>query len=171
MGLHRGEAHAPRPFRPSRSRRLPSRRRSRSRRLSRCRALHAEFEAPSSKKPHLVAPAPRRGLLEGPQRRLSGKWVGDRIDNVSADDVARATGWVKGTSFEFAGDKVTVTIPAEAARTGTYKVAKIEGDKMVLAVTRPDRAVTDEATLTLLDEKTMRWDLGQTREVVLVRVQ
>lgn len=111
------------------------------------------------------------GCSKGPKERLAGKWVGDRIDNVSADDVARATGWVKGTSFEFAGDKVTVTIPAEAARTGTYKVAKIEGDKMVLAVTRPDRAVTDEATLTLLDEKTMRWDLGQTREVVLVRVQ
>ena len=111
------------------------------------------------------------GCSKGPKERLSGKWVGDRIDNVSADDVARATGWVKGTSFEFAGDKVTVTIPAEAARTGIYKVTKIEGDKMVLAVTRPDRALTDEATLTLLDEKTMRWDLGQTREVVLVRVQ
>jgi len=120
------------------------------------------------------------GCGKSPADKLAGKWVGDRIDNVSADDVARATGWVKGTSFEFAGDKVTVTIPAEPARKGTFKVAKADGDKMTLAITRTDdvtkaptaeSATPDLASLTMLDPKTMRWDIGDSREIVLVRVQ
>jgi len=118
------------------------------------------------------------GCGKSPADKLAGKWVGDRIDNVSADDVARATGWVKGTSFEFAGDKLTVTIPAEPARKGTFKVTKAEGEKMTLAVTRSDdtkpagdNPTPDLASLTMLDAKTMRWDIGDSREIVLVRVQ
>ena len=108
---------------------------------------------------------------KSPEGRLAGKWVGDRIDNVSADQVERATGWVKGTSLEFSGDKMTVTIPTEEPRKGTFKVAKAEGDKMVVAVSRSSGATTDEATLTFLDEKTLKWDIGGTREIVLVRTQ
>ena len=116
------------------------------------------------------------GCGKSPADKLAGKWVGDRIDNVSADDVARATGWVKGTSFEFAGDKVTVTIPAEPARKGTFKVAKAEGEKMTLAIARTDdkpgeSSPPDLASLTLIDAKTMRWDIGDSREVLLVRAQ
>src|SRR5256885_5769017 len=75
---------------------------------------------------------------KSPEDKLAGKWVGDRIDNVSAEQVARATGWVKGTTFEFAGDKVTVTVPAEPARKGSFKVSRVDGDKIVLSVARPD---------------------------------
>jgi hypothetical protein len=117
-----------------------------------------------------VSLATAAGCGKSPADKLAGKWVGDRIDGVSADDVARATGWVKGTSFEFAGDKVTVTIPAESARKGTFKVTKAEGDKMTVAVTG-DTPTPDLASLTMLDPKTMRWDLGDSREVILVRVQ
>jgi hypothetical protein len=108
---------------------------------------------------------------KSPEDRLSGKWVGDRIDNVSADQVARATGWVKGTAFEFSGDKLTVTVPAEPARKGTFKVTRVEGERMVLSVARPDSPSQDEATLTLLGDKSMRWDIGQGREVLLLRTQ
>lgn len=108
---------------------------------------------------------------KSPEEKLAGKWTGDRIDNVSADQVARATGWVKGTTFEFSGDKLTVTVPAEPARKGTFKVTRLDGDKMVLSVARPDGPSQDEATLTLLDDKSMRWDIGQGREVLLVRAQ
>jgi len=108
---------------------------------------------------------------KSPEEKLAGKWVGDRIDNVSADQVARATGWVKGTTFEFSGDKLTVTVPAEPARKGTFKVSRLDGDKMVLSVARPDSPSQDEATLTLTSDKSMRWDIGQGREVLLVRTQ
>src|SRR5689334_24311974 len=78
------------------------------------------------------------GCGGGPADKLEGKWVGDRIDNVSAEQVARATAWVKATTLEFAGDKLTVTIPTETARKGTFKVAKVDGDKLVLSVHRKD---------------------------------
>src|SRR6266542_668830 len=108
------------------------------------------------------------GCSRGPEDKLAGKWIGDRIDNVSADQVARATGWVKGTSMEFSGDKLTVTVPTEPARKGTFKVAKADGDKLVLSIARADGPTRDEATLTLIDDKTMRWDIGQGRDIVLV---
>jgi len=111
------------------------------------------------------------GCSRGPEDKLAGKWIGDRIDNVSADQVARATGWVKGTSMEFSGDKLTVTVPTEPARRGTFKVAKADGDKLVLSIARADGPTRDEATLTLIDDKTMRWDIGQGRDIVLVRSQ
>lgn len=111
------------------------------------------------------------GCAKKPEEKLSGKWVGDRIDNVSADEVARATGWVKGTTFEFAGDRLTVTIPAEPSRKGTFKVSRVEGDKMVLLVARSDSSTYDETTLTLRGDKGMSWDIGHGREVLLVRTQ
>src|SRR5256885_10738527 len=86
---------------------------------------------------------------KSPEDKLEGKWVGDRIDNVSAEQVARATAWVKATTLEFAGDKMTVTIPSESARKGTFKVAKVDGDKLVLSVHRKDSATRDETTFTL----------------------
>jgi hypothetical protein len=111
------------------------------------------------------------GCGKNPEERLAGKWVGDRIDNVSADQVARATGWVKGTTFEFAGDKLTVSLPAESPRKGTFKVSRVDGDKMVVSIARPDTPTYDEATLTMHGDKSMSWGLGQGREVLLVRMQ
>jgi hypothetical protein len=109
------------------------------------------------------------GCAKRPEDKLAGKWVGDRIDNVTADQVARATGWVKGTTLEFVGDKLTVTLPAEPPRKGAFKVTRMEGDKVVLSVARPDTLTYDEATLTLHDGKSLSWDIGHGREVLLVR--
>jgi hypothetical protein len=111
------------------------------------------------------------GCGGGPADKLEGKWVGERIDNVSAEQVAKATAWVKATTLEFAGDKLTVTIPTETARKGTFKVAKVEGDKVVLSVHRKDSPTRDETTFTLQGDKTLRWDIGQSREITLVRAQ
>jgi len=62
-----------------------------------------------------------------------------------------------------------VTLPAEPARKGTYKVSRVEGDKMVLSVARADTPMHDETTLTLHGDKSMSWDIGHGREVLLVR--
>jgi hypothetical protein len=111
------------------------------------------------------------GCGGGPADKLEGKWVGERIDNVSAEQVARATAWVKATTLEFAGDKMTVTIPTEASRKGSFKVTKVDGDKLVLSVHRKDSPTRDETTLTMQGDKTLRWDIGQSREITLVRAQ
>lgn len=111
------------------------------------------------------------GCAKGPKDKLQGKWVGDRIDNVPAEQVVRATGWVKGTTFAFAGDKMTVAIPAEQPRSGSFEVAKTEGQTLVLAVKGEGRPA-EETRLTLAEDGgSLRWDIGEGREVVLVRAQ
>ncbi|MFO0660670.1 MAG: hypothetical protein U0165_12690 [Polyangiaceae bacterium] len=53
------------------------------------------------------------------------------IDNIPRDQESRAMGWVKGTSFEFKGSKVTVVVPAEEPRTGEFKVTRTVGQAVL----------------------------------------
>ena len=111
------------------------------------------------------------GCAKTPRDRLQGRWFGEAIVNAPQDQVVRATGWVKGTAIEFNGSKVTVTIPAESPRTGTFKVAKAEGDRVTVAFLRPEGG-RDEAEFQLgLDDKSLRWSIGDGREIVLARAQ
>lgn len=110
------------------------------------------------------------GCSKTPRDRLQGRWFGEAIENAPADQVVRATGWVKGTAIEFTGSKVTVTIPAETPRSGTFKVTKAEGDRVTVAFLRPEGG-RDEADLRFAQDKTLRWDIGGGREVVLVKAQ
>jgi hypothetical protein len=111
------------------------------------------------------------GCNKSPKEKLSGKWVGERIENVSAAQASRATGWVKGTTWEFSGDKMTVTIPAEPPRSGAFKIARIDGPKVMLSIARPDGLTVDSAMLTFADDKTLHWDIGQSREIVLAKTE
>ena len=107
------------------------------------------------------------GCSKSPKDKLQGKWVGEKIDNVPIDQEARATGWVKGTTFEFKGEKVIVTIPAEEPRTGSYAVSAQSSTKMNVSFTRANGDV-DEASFTLASEgKVIKWDIGNDRTVTL----
>jgi hypothetical protein len=48
------------------------------------------------------------------QRSLEGRWLGEAVENFQDSQLAAATGWARGLSFEFAGSNVTVAVPAEA---------------------------------------------------------
>jgi hypothetical protein len=111
------------------------------------------------------------GCSKSPKEKLWGKWVGERIENVSADQSARAGGWVRGSSWEFAGDKITITLPAEPPRSGAFKISKVEGSKVTLSIARPDGQTVDSALMTFVDDKTLRWDIGESREIVLSKVE
>jgi hypothetical protein len=110
------------------------------------------------------------GCAKTPKDKLQGKWLGEGIENAPAGQLAKANGWVKGTAIEFAGSKVTVTIPAETPRTGTFRVASVDGDKLTLTFLR-DEGGRDEAMFRMVDDKTMRWAIGPQAEIVLVRAQ
>lgn len=105
---------------------------------------------------------------KGPQDKLQGTWVGSSIENVPPDQEARAGGWVKATSFEFKGSKMTVNVPAESPRTGEFKVASAQGNRLTVHVSRPD-GTADEAAFVLADENTLAWDIGNERVVKLRR--
>ena len=98
---------------------------------------------------------------------LEGRWVGDSVVNFNAQDVPMATGWALGTAFEFAGEQLSVEIPAEAARQGTYEVVEQNGDQLTIEVERADGLI-DTAKFRI-DGDQMSWLLGGDRELVMRR--
>ena len=110
------------------------------------------------------------GCEKSPKDKLQGRWLGESIENVPSAQLTKSTGWVKGTAIEFAGNKVTVTIPAETPRTGTFKVAKAEGDGLVVSFLR-DEGGHDEAEMKLVGDQTLRWRIGDGREIVMLKAR
>ncbi len=118
----------------------------------------------------LAACALISGCGRSPRERLLGKWIGSRVDRASTEQAELAAPWVKATTWEFAGDKLTVSLPSEPPRSGTFRIARVDGPNVKLAITRPDGQTTDEATVRFEGDRTMRWNIGEQREVVFVRV-
>lgn len=110
------------------------------------------------------------GCEKSPRDRLQGRWLGESIENVPVSQVQKATGWVKGTAIEFNGNKVTVTIPAETPRTGTFKVMKREGEKLLLSFHREEGG-RDEAEMALVGDSQLRWRIGEGREIVMLKAR
>ncbi len=108
------------------------------------------------------------GCEKTPKDKLQGRWLGEGLENVPEAQSAKALGWVKGTAFEFSGGKVTVTIPAESPRTGTFRIGKVEGDRVSLSFLREEGG-KDEAIFRFVGENSLRWELGAGREVLLTR--
>jgi hypothetical protein len=104
------------------------------------------------------------------ERRLQGRWLGEGVENFDGPTLAAVTGWARGTSFEFSAEKVTVTIPAEDPRSGTYEVVSFRDSKTVLNVKRADGQI-DKLELKLDDEHSMRWMLPEGRSIVMRHVE
>lgn len=111
------------------------------------------------------------GCAKSPEEKLKGKWVGERIENVTFEQILTATGWVRGMTVELDGKTMTVSVPNEAPRSGTYAVERADKDALVLNVPRPDGFGTDQMKLSFVDENTLRWDIGESRDIVLVRAK
>jgi len=101
-------------------------------------------------------------------RKLEGRWFGTGVESFEQRELSSATGWARGVSFEFSGDRVTVAIPAEEPRTAPYKIASVHGAEVKLSIQRPDGA-SDPLALRIDDEVSLRWMLDKTHAVVLKR--
>jgi hypothetical protein len=102
------------------------------------------------------------------QRSLEGRWLGEAVENFQDSQLAAATGWARGLSFEFAGSSVTVAVPAEEPRTGRYQVSSVHESDVRLSITTKEGKATT-AVFKLDNDHSMRWMLGQGRSVVLRR--
>jgi hypothetical protein len=102
------------------------------------------------------------------QRSLEGRWLGEAVENFQDSQLAAATGWARGLSFEFAGSNVTVAVPAEEPRTGRYQVSSVHESDVRLSITTKEGKATT-ALFKLDSDHSMRWMLGQGRSVVLRR--
>jgi hypothetical protein len=102
------------------------------------------------------------------KRKLEGRWLGEGVENFDDDKVAAATGWAKGTSMEFSGSTLTVSIPAEEPRSGAYEIVKVHQNDVEISIVRPDGS-RDRTHFRLDDEHSMRWMLDEGRAIVLRR--
>ena len=102
------------------------------------------------------------------QRSLEGRWLGEAVENFQDSQLAAATGWARGLSFEFAGSTATVAVPAEEPRSGRYAVSSVHESDVRLAFTAKD-GKTSTALFKLDNDRSIRWMLGQGRAVVLRR--
>lgn len=117
----------------------------------------------------LVVPV-AAGCGRTPKDRLQGRWLGETIENVPASHLTKAMGWVKGTAFEFSGSKATVMIPAESPRTGTFRVTEAEGDRITVSFLREEGG-RDEAEFQLVGDGQLRWNIGDGRQILMVKAQ
>jgi hypothetical protein len=131
--------------------------------------MHMRFRFAAPIAVFLTLPA-LAGCESTPKERLQGTWVGERVDNFQPQQAARADGWARGMSFEFKGSRVTVSVPAESPRVGTYKITEATEDQMLVSFLRPHGA-SDEVTLRLEGEDKMRWMVGDGRSVLLRRAE
>lgn len=99
-------------------------------------------------------------------RQLDGRWFGETVENFSEDEIAVATGWARGTSFEFSGSTLTVTVPAEEPRTGPYEIASANDQDVVLAVSAAPEAPKKQMELTLVEGGLLRWHLDEMRSIL-----
>ena len=101
-------------------------------------------------------------------RQLEGRWFGDAVENFEQRELPAVTGWARGVSFEFAGENLTVSVPAEEPRTAPYQVASVQRNDVRLAIRRPT-GEKDTMLLRLDDDRSIRWMLDDHHAVVLRR--
>jgi hypothetical protein len=102
------------------------------------------------------------------RRQLEGRWFGDAVENFEQRELPAVTAWARGVSFEFAGENMTVSMPAEEPRSAPYQVASVQRNDVRLSVQRPT-GQKDSVHLRLDDERNIRWMLDGHHAVVLRR--
>lgn len=102
------------------------------------------------------------------ERALQGRWDGQSVENFDKDAIAGATAWARGTSFEFEGRRITVTVPAKPARTGVYELVEIQERHVTLSIL-DSKGESDEMELIVDDEESLRWVLDEGRTLVMAR--
>ena len=102
------------------------------------------------------------------RRQLEGRWFGESVENFEQRELPAVTAWARGVSFEFAGENMTVSMPAEEPRSAPYQVASVQRNDVRLSVQRPT-GQKDSLLLRLDDERNIRWMLDGHHAVVLRR--
>ena len=108
------------------------------------------------------------GCAHPAERALEGRWYGESVENFDQEVVAAATGWARGTTFEFAGTQLRITLPAQGTRPGVYSLAAIE-DRTILLNILSSRGEESELKLIVDDAESLRWVLEDGRTLVLKR--
>ena len=103
------------------------------------------------------------------EQALEGRWRGTSVENFDDAQIAAATGWARGTELSFRGRRVTIAVPAEEPRTGSYTLEAITDRKVTLSVLGADG---EQSSMQVIvdDEMTLRWVLAEGRTVLMKRL-
>jgi hypothetical protein len=102
------------------------------------------------------------------EKALQGRWHGISVENFEQDEIAPATGWARGTTFDFKGNLLRVTVPAQETRAGVFRLKAIE-DRQVSLIILDKNGEESELDLIVDDAESLRWVLGDGRSLVLKR--
>jgi hypothetical protein len=94
--------------------------------------------------------------------------LGTRFESLNGSVSAAQAGWARGTALSFSGSTLTVKLPGEHARAGTYRVVSNNDGVIELSVLGHD-GHEDRTHLTLETERLLRWHLGEVHTVVMRR--
>jgi hypothetical protein len=100
--------------------------------------------------------------------RLEGRWKGKVAEGVSPEAQSAANAFAVETEIDVRGDEITVTT-AHDKQTGTYKVVR-EDKAQVTIVTDKDEP-SDTQTFTLVDDKTLKWNVLDGKSITFVRAK
>ncbi len=100
--------------------------------------------------------------------RLEGRWLGDGFESLDGSVSAARAGWAKGTSLTFADSRISVQLPGERSRSGSYQIISDHDGELELTITGHDGHV-DRAELTIETESLLRWHLTPVHTLVLRR--
>lgn len=103
-----------------------------------------------------------------PESQLDGRWLGDGFESLDGSVSAARAGWAKGTSLTFTDTRVSVQLPGEAPRSGSYEVVSDRDGALELAITGHDGHV-DRAELTIETDELLRWHLTPVHTLVMRR--
>jgi hypothetical protein len=110
----------------------------------------------------LVLEACRGG---GPSK-LQGRWQGVRAEGVDPEAQAASDEFATSLSMEFKGDVVSVATATEK-QSGRYAV--VNEDKGMVVIAIADDAGDERETFTLVDDRTVKWSIGDTKRIILTR--
>ena len=100
--------------------------------------------------------------------RLEGHWKGKSAEGISPEAQVAANAFAAETEIDVRGDEITV-ITARDKQSGTYKVLR-EDRSQVTIVTDKD-GPNDAQTFTLVDDKTLKWNVLDGKTITFVRTK
>ncbi len=104
----------------------------------------------------------------GGSARLEGRWKGKIAEGVSPDAQSAANAFAAEAEIDVRGDEITV-ITSRDKQTGSYKV--IREDKSQVTIVTDKDGPNDTQTFTLVDDKTLKWNVLDGKTITFTRAK
>jgi hypothetical protein len=100
--------------------------------------------------------------------RLEGRWKGKSAEGVLPEAQAAANAFAVETEIDFRGDEISV-LTGHDKQSGTYKV--VHEDKGAVTIVTDKDGPNDAQTFTLVDDKTLKWNVLDGKTITFARAK